>query len=327
MELFIFKIKFKGPVHFDETGIYLENVQETVSSDTFFSALINAVSIHFGKGEADEWIRKFYENPPFLVSSLFIYKGNTFFLPKPLYDSFLSESIRTGLGKEIRKLRWLNAEDFLRWQKQDIFKEEELLRIKEEQVIYENSYKVEIRPRVTLDRVTNQSTIYFCGLIKFKEDAGLYGLVIFNDKSFIERFYRVLTLLGHTGIGGERTYGYGNFEVLNFEKVSGVFEKIASDGNKFTLLSLYHPSKDERENIEKKLISYEIKRKKGWITSGKESMPLKRKSLGFLVEGSVFLERVKGALVDVTPESPPPNMLSHRIYRYGYAFLLPIKES
>ncbi|GAB5045817.1 type III-A CRISPR-associated RAMP protein Csm4 [Thermodesulfovibrio sp. TK110] len=327
MQSYFYKLRFKDPVHFGETGIYLENVVENFSSDSLFSALINAVSIYYEANEVQRWIENFMTDPPFLLSSLFIYNLNNYFLPRPFDDSFISADLRKKVGKELKKIRWLEANDFIKWQMGKITKLEDINSMKEKLEYYDNAFKKEVRPRVTIDRDTSQSSIYFCGSIRFQKEAGLYGLVAFREEKFIEEFKTALKLLGQTGIGGERTFGYGMFEVEEFKPVDGVFEKILkSDASAYTLLSLYHPSDEEMNILAQKLIAYTIKRKKGWITSGRTALAIKRKSVGFLKEGSVLAEPVRGAMVDVTPEEVFPQLLTHRVYRYGYAFTVPLKE-
>jgi CRISPR-associated protein Csm4 len=326
MSIYIYKLKFKSPVHFGDTGIDLENVNETVSSDTFFSAIINTVKIYYGNKETEEIIDMFLNEPPFIFTSLFVYYKDLYFLPKPMNDTFISEEIKKSKGKELKKLQWLERSDFLKWQNQQVTTEE-INEMIERQSKYKEAFVKEIKPRVVLDRNTQQSSLYHCGYIYFKKDAGLYGLVAFKDKSFIEKFKELLFLLGQTGIGGEKTYGCGMFE-LTFEPVDKVFSDILNTTTEsYTLLSLYHPANNEKQNLEKKLFFYDIIRKKGWITTGRTTTPLKRKSVGFITEGSTLNVPVKGCLADVTPHNPPPGILSHKVYRYGYAFTAPLGEA
>lgn len=324
MELYLYKLKFKGPVHFGDTGIDLENVVENAGSDTVFSALVNAINIYYGSKEAGELIERFLEDPPFLISSLFLYHNDLYFLPRPMDDSFIPENVKAQMGKDLKKLKWLEKDDFMRWLGRETFTVDDIKEMKEKQDEYKNAFVKEIRPRVTLDRVTQQSTIYHCGYLYFKKDAGLYGLVAFKDKTFIERFKDLINLLGQTGIGGERTYGCGKFEVI-FQSAGNVFKSIFQiNSGIYTLLSLYHPAPEEQTNFTDNLIAYDFTRKKGWITSGRYALPLKRKSVGFITEGSVLKRAVRGCLVDVTPDNSPPGFLNHRVYRYGYAFTAPL---
>lgn len=325
MDAYIFKLNFIAPVHFGDTGIDLENLQETVNSDTLFSALINAISANLGNNEAEKFISDFLKDPPFLFTSLFPYFENTYFLPKPLDDVFLDENIKREFGKDFKKIGWLKKEDFLNWILNKNLTKEKLDQIKQYQSEVKELFLKEIRPRVTIDRITNQTTIYHCGYIYFKKNAGLYGLVVFKNNDYFDKFNTAMNLLGQTGLGGEKTYGCGLFET-EIIKIDEIFKEILNaNTQKITLLSLYHPTEEEFNKLETILECYNFIRKKGWITSGRLALPLKRKSVGFITEGSVLKDTVFGTLVDVTPENIPTNYLSHKVYRYGYAFLVPFR--
>lgn len=148
MDIYLYKLRFKSAVHFGDTGIDLENVQESAGSDAFFSALINAVKIYYGTKEAGYLIKKFLENPPFILTSLFIYSKDSYFLPKPLDDSFIPEDVKKAKGKDLKKLKWLEKSDFFRWQRQDSFTVEDIEAMQKRQSKYKDAFVKEIRPRV-----------------------------------------------------------------------------------------------------------------------------------------------------------------------------------
>lgn len=326
MNVYIYKLRFKGPTHFGETGIDLENVSEWVSSDTLFSALMNAGMT--GGLCKNDFIDQFQQQPPFLISSLFLYSDDTYFLPRPMDDSHISTGLKKQMGKELKKLKWLDIEGFKKWIEGSNLTENDVKWMGHSQSRYKEAFETEIRPRVSLDRITQNSNIYHCGYVYFKEDVGLYGLVAFNDLSVVDKFKELVTTLGETGLGGEKTYGCGMFEVDKFEEISGILKEIlASKTSRYTLLSLYHPAQDEKTDISSNLIAYDVIRKKGWITTGRYALPLKRKSVGFITEGSVLQIQPKGCLVDVTPDNTKDNtkMLNHKVYRYGYAFTAPMR--
>ncbi|MFN3740319.1 MAG: type III-A CRISPR-associated RAMP protein Csm4 [Thermodesulfovibrionales bacterium] len=328
MEIYIYKLRFKGATHFGDTGIDLENVSEWINSDTLFAALMNAYCVLNGKEAVSATIETFKKNPPFLISSLFLYHGEEYFLPRPMVDDHISKDLKREMGKELKKLKWLNLEGFLRWLSSTDIGKIDIEKMDSAQKNYENAFTFEIRPRVSLDRVTQTSSLYHAGYVYFKKGAGLYGLVAFYDDNYIKQFEVMLKSLGETGLGGERTYGCGMFEIISFQKATGLFEEILNSNSDFyTLLSLYHPSEGEFNNIQDKLIAYDIIRKKGWITTGRHALPLKRKSVGFITEGSVLKEQPRGCLVDVTPDTPPSGLLDHRVYRYGYAFTAPLRRT
>ncbi|MEW6374619.1 MAG: type III-A CRISPR-associated RAMP protein Csm4 [Thermodesulfobacteriota bacterium] len=327
MQVYLYKLRFKGATHFGDTGIDLENVSEWVNSDTLFSAFVNALSARDGRNVATDFVNEFKERPPFLLSSLFVYKEDKYFLPRPLYDEHIQPDARRTIVKELKRLKWLTGEGFCNWTSDINLNSEKIQKIYASSEEYKESFIAEIRPRVSLDRNNQNSEIYHCGYVYFNRDSGLYGLVAFSDLKVVEFFKGLLHNLGEIGIGGEKTYGCGMFEVKEFNEVSGILKEILiQKAQMFTLLSLYHPSSDEMLVVEDNLVAYEAVRRRGWISSGRYALPFKRKSVGFITEGSVLKTRPKGCLVDVTPDEISPDMLEHRVYRYGYAFPAPFSQ-
>lgn len=327
MKVYIYKIKFHGSTHFGDTGIDLENVCEWINSDTLFSALMNALCTTEGQDAVTDFLNSFLGNPSFLISSLFIYNGNNCYLPRPLSDSNVNSELKKEMGKELKKLKWLNAEGFQKWTSNRELSEEDINSMKLAQEEYKKAFTVEIRPRVTLDRITQNSSIYHTGYVYYEENAGLYGMVAFADLSSVDYFKRLLKSVGEIGLGGEKTYGCGMFEITDYREVSGTFKDIfETESVRVTLLSLYHPSANELNAIGDNLVAYDTFRKRGWISTGRYALPLKRKSIGFITEGSVLQKQPRGCVADVTPDNIPPDMLSHKVYRYGYAFTAPFRR-
>lgn len=327
MKIYVYKLKFHGATHFGDTGIDLENVNEWVNSDTMFSALMNVQYTTEGQSVVTNFIESYLEHPSFLISSLFVYNENSHYLPRPLSDVNISALLKKEMSKELKKLRWLNAEGFKKWISNRELSKEDIGNMKSTQEEYKKAFTVEIRPRVTLDRTTQNSSIYHAGYVYFREKAGLYGLVAFNDLSSVDHFKRLLKAVGEIGLGGEKTYGCGMFEIADFKETSGIFKDIfESKPERFTLLSLYNPSANEINTTADNLVAYEVIRKRGWISTGRYALPLKRKSVGFITEGSVLQKQPKGCIADVTPDDIPSDMLSHKVYRYGYAFTAPLRR-
>jgi CRISPR-associated protein Csm4 len=327
MNTYLYRLSFRGPTHFGETGIDLENVSEWVCSDTLFSALMNAMREFDGTEVVSEFLDRSLLNPPFILSSLFLYSGETCFLPRPLHDVHIPEEVKREKGKELKRLRWLTSEAFREWFNPEAFDQDNMKGMTESHEVYKKAFAREIRPRVSLDRVTQNSNIYHAGYVHFGRESGLYGLVAFDDPRTTSMFKDLLIALGETGLGGEKAYGCGTYDLLSFEKVSGVFKELLNGQYPYyTLLSLYHPSNYERDGLEQTFTAYDLKRRRGWISSGRNALPLKRKSAGFFTEGSVSTSPLRGTLVDVTPDALPLTLLSHKVYRNGLAFTAPLRR-
>lgn len=345
METYLYRLSFKGPVHFGMEGIGLEAVEERLPSDSLTSALINAAAILLGPEGADRMVKLLEADPPpFVLSSLFPYgphpadyKNTVEAIVKPLIDPPLDGQY-PGLHKELKKIRYLFPEDFLCWLEGKPLDDQGLeALIKRSRELTGQWWKKDLRPRVALDResqgssIWNQAALFFGreekdenGAIK-KVGAGLYGLVRFIDPKWKKILEEVFRMLGDTGLGGEKTYGLGLFDFGGFEPLPPIWEKIYTfPSEKFVLLSLYYPRTDEKEQAGGFFEAWEVRERRGYIVSGKEALTVKRKRVRMLVEGSVSRKTLRGTLADVTPENLEKLGLRHKIFRSGLAFFVPL---
>lgn len=203
------------------------------------------------------------------------------------------------------------------------------------QKIVKENYKIS----TVIDRVTNQATPYPQNYyeINTEEGVGLWFLVKLEETE-LDSFKKVLSALGKLGIGGERTSGFGHFNVKELEKFesqyiteeNGILKLKAQENlpNAATILSLYHPTLEEfKKGILTNIASYECTMRGGWIhdIAGYDEP---KQSVRMCIEGSVFPvieEMPKGDVIDINSNSLP-----HPIWRSGLAlniyFQLPEKE-
>lgn len=307
MNWYIIKFKFISPLHIgsDEAGIGVENVQCMIHSDTIFSALVNSASL-MNNNYID-----FLLQGNFRISSAFPYKENHYFLPRPFYPF---PSTFGKYSKEVKKLEFLQEVDFQAWIKGELNEKNITGAISRSQNIEEVS-TLDIRPRNFIDRRTSDTIIYHCGGVVFQKNCGLY-FILETDNEDKGRFQDILKTLKKLGFGGERSIGYGqfSFEVIGaIDTEAGVWKNIKNnEGNSFSLLSLCHPA--ENENINAK--AYQTVLRKGWVFSTSSKKQMKRKTFRMFEEGSVFINQLKGKIVDVTPQG----FNDHDVYRYGKAF-------
>lgn len=307
MNWYIIKFKFISPLHIgsDEAGIGVENVQSIIHSDTIFSALVNSASL-MNNNYID-----FLLQGNFRISSAFPYKENHYFLPRPFYPF---PSTFGKYSKEVKKLEFLQEVDFQAWIKGELNEKNITGAISRSQNIEEIS-TIDIRPRNFIDRQTSNTIIYHCGGVVFQKNCGLY-FVLETDNEDKGKFQDILKALKKLGFGGERSIGYGqfSFEVIgSIDTEAGIWKNIKNnEGNSFSLLSLCHPV--EKENIDAK--AYQTVLRKGWVFSTSSKKQMKRKTLRMFKEGSVFINQLKGKIVDVTPQG----FNDHDVYRYGKAF-------
>jgi len=138
-------------------------------------------------------------------------------------------------------------------------------------------------------------------------------------------------VLGDSGIGGERSAGYGQFDLEGPADFVGF--GIQGLGERWLTLATYHPRPDEvgKDGVLGKGCSYKLLIRRGWVASP-EGMSLRRPLVRMLGEGSVLHhpkaeERESyGDLADVTPEvmDPAEGGTGHKVWRYGIAFPVPV---
>lgn len=306
MNWYIIKFNFISPLHIgsDEAGIGVENVQSMIHSDTIFSALVNSASL-MNNNYID-----FLLQGNFRISSAFPYKENHYFLPRP-FCPFPSTFGK--YSKEVKKLEFLQEVDFQAWIKGELNEKNITGAISRSQNIEEIS-TIDIRPRNFIDRQTSNTIIYHCGGVVFQKNCGLY-FVLETDNEDKSRFQDILKALKKLGFGGERSIGYGqfSFEIIGaIDTEAGIWKNIKNnEGNSFSLLSLCYPA--ENESIDAK--AYQTVLRKGWVFSTSSKKQMKRKTLRMFKEGSVFVNQLKGKIVDVTPQG----FNDHDVYRYGKA--------
>jgi len=316
---YLVKLRFKRGVHIgsDVATPESESIATMIHSDTIFSAIMNHWGRLSDKGSRGEDIPSIeilidgFKNstPPFSLSSAFLFKEEDYYLPTPI-----------GIGKvffEILKdVPFLELDDFLSLADGDHKKLQGRIFINpEEQIV-----SFFTNPRVTLDRITNTSSIFSSSGITFKQ-GGLYFIVDFNDDTMASPFFASLELLSHAGFGGDRSVGYGTFTyekeiIANHPRWSLLFKRKECPAS-YCSLSLVFPHDGEA----KRAITYRLVPRKGWIFSSAAPVQLKRRECQMFSEGSLFSNEIKGRIVDVTPEE---FKTIHPVYRYGLGMLVPI---
>lgn len=349
MSFSLFRLHFKGPVHFGVAGIGLEELEVRLSSDSLTSALINAFAVMEGPEGAEELVSQLVSSdPPFIISSLFPFGPDpekpdepVEALVRPLVPPLVADhqSMRR-LGKELKKISYLRPEDFLLWVGNDPLETEHLEDIvSRSQTLTSGWWDEEIRPRVALDRTSQNSVIWSQAAIWFRNEqraqgatvrtvgSGLYGLVWFREESWREKLAAAFAILGDTGLGGERTYGLGLFRFGGFESPGSRMERILKGMTRCKVfLSVYYPAPGERHRLKDVLEAWEYVERRGYVVTGRYTTTLKRKRVRMLAEGSVAKENLKGSMVDVTPNGAEAFGLKHRVYRSGLVFLAPFGD-
>jgi CRISPR-associated protein Csm4 len=322
MERWLVKLKFRAPLHLGQAGIGLEAVESFARSDTLFGGICHAWAAVHGKNETSSLLDAFCAGKPhFKVSSAFPFKGETYFLPRPLMPLNVPEHNSSGdsYTKELNRMPFVPRGIFKQWVQGKEIDLETIPAAKEELT---GAAVYHMVPRVQLDRVTSASGLFHAGMTVFSNDAGLYCLVDILNQEVKEKLEGALAWLGDSGLGGLRSIGYGKFEAEWIEPDSEWRQLWDVDSNKsaWCLLSLTHPSYEEREfSLEESY--FEIITRDGWASSPFSLQQARRKSCRMFAEGSVLTNKPIGSMADVTPTGWDESL--HPLYRFGFALAVP----
>jgi len=176
--------------------------------------------------------------------------------------------------------------------------------------------------RVAVDRMGGSANVYQVGRLYFARGGGLWCMFAGLDESGFgaQRLETLLSQLGEIGLGGERSSGHGQFDLLPAESVGDLPDPMP--GHKLITLSHYHPRYDESSLLGGHA-SYRIIRRQGWVNSMDNSAQ-RHKTVRMITAGSVLNKPIGapqawyGDLVDVTPN----NFNAHKVYRCGQALML-----
>lgn len=325
-KLYRVSMRFTSPLHIGEKEKIYNITQTFAHSDTLMSGIINAYSLLYGNISTNKLLDGFLrESPPFEVSSTMPYVQGEFFVPKPvglnLHHYKDEGKIEVENDKELKKVKFIRENDLLynfpgKYKVAGSFLlPKDMLNKFVESKKTISLGKVKERARVSIDRLSSSSNIYYFSHFEFENSAGLWFYLRINDQILEEKIKAAIRLLGDEGLGGDRTCGLGSFEA-NFEESSMPEE---NDRAKYYMsLSLVNP---QSEDEIKSAISYEILTRSGYIYS-KAGLGIKRKAVRVFSEGTVFSGKVCGRVVDVTPQE----FSQHRVYCFALAFLLPLPE-
>lgn len=322
-----YKLNFHSSFHID-MGTVVDGPSESfIHSDTLHSAIVSAARKFYD----DKVASYFIKDGSIILSSAFPYYKKEYFLPKPL--NFYPYITQYELLKEFKKIRFISLEHVNYILSGFNYSNSEFLSDKRtaKKFILNNCWRTiknsddevifltnEV-PHIVMDRITNQTQIFYKSEVYFGKDAGLFFLAEIKEE-LQSKFETVLRFLGDEGIGADRTTGKGLFEV---EIINDFPLPTINESNYYYLLSLYSPTKSEFENINPKQSFYDFTIRGGWISN----KTLNRKSLRMFVEGSVLFFKNKqkplGRIHKTLDSKDYPNELKYDVFRSGQAVFLP----
>ena len=314
-------LNFRSPLHLGRRGVGLEETEISIPADTLFSAICQTWRTFYGEDALTDFLAQYETDEPFLLTSAFPFAGDIRFFPKPLIDL---EVDADDDRKELKKINYLSEKRFhqivdgepITFDSAHLINDGQLW-IHDDDKRPHTVWKTDKRPRVTLDRQSSSSEIWHLKVVKFEEGCGLWFGAKFDTEEIQTQVETILRVLGDTGVGGERSAGYGAFDLHS----KPAEPQPESESDRFITLSPICPRDTNQLSalIQGDAIGYTLEERSGWIGSS-EGSGLRRQQVWVFGEGSVLNgngARV-GRLVDLKPDLCP-----HPVWRYAYAW--PIK--
>lgn len=288
----------------------MEEVSTMIHSDTLYGAIYSLWCRVYGPPEG---------HLPLRLSSAFPYIRDEYYYPKPYLAlaSLSDPDLRSIYGKGVKRARYVPESLFSPWIQGADFS---LTELEKSQSRLAEAITRELRPRVALDRLSQDSSLYQVAEVHFCRDwdCGLYFLLKTESDDLWRQLGPVLKLLGEEGIGGERSSGYGRFTPTFVEDFScpGL-----EGGKNYLTLSLVYPA--DPSETRGSLLFYRLLKRGGWIYSPRALGNHKHLRLNMFAEGSIFSRPIEGSIVDVAPAEFARRY--HPVYRYGRSFLVRVK--
>lgn len=361
-----YHLQLRSGLHIGAQGIGQEDSLAMVPSDTLFSALVAASLERHGAPGA--WGAAFLgpQEAPFLLGSAFPYAGEVRFYPLPRVD-WATLGLPAGVDiKRLRRLRfvsegiwrrvvggealaglypseeggaflqggalWLGKDEVAglpTWMREMRWRGAQRSRPLEA-LPYLDLWQVQRTPRVTIDRLSSASEIYYAGRAAFAPGCGLWFPVTWlrpeaasiGGRPWRAAFEEALQALGDAGLGGERSGGYGGFRW----RVGAEQEwPQPTAGRPFVTLSRYHPRAEELPAaFEGRAVGYQLASVAGYLHSpGVASQ--RRRRLWLVAESSVLTALPWPVMGDLTDVAPVVGSFPHPVWRYGLALPVPLE--
>lgn len=328
-----------------------DGVEMVFHSDSLFSAVTHAM---LRLGSLEDWLAATAGaegEPAVRLSSLFPALGDTLFVPPPrsLWPPPASPKVRWRNARfvPLPVVRDLVADRLPKDNRWFVDGFSGCLLPGSDQSL-SGPFRPALRSNAAVDRLRGDAVeVHRTACLEFASGGGFWGVVGFASEEARERWGGPLEtafrLLADTGLGGERSAGWGRSAQPDFqygqlpdlivpprEPVAEPVAAPAEDAegaplppkppveNGWWLLSLFSPA--ETEPIEWSRGAYSLIVRAGRVESPASSGALK-KSLRMVEEGGVVAspEPPRGTAPNVAPDG-----FAHPVYRFGYALAIPV---
>lgn len=324
-----------------------KNLEEYISSDRIYSMIINALSYVIEEEELEEIIKDI--NDKVKISSAFlgirINDKEIDFIPKPcvlIRPREVSKEIEEKNienRKKYKKISWISLKAYENislnydacyefsdysfdkgtvFGKQYYIEDDELDEQEKAMIQNYTPIKSDIMQRNVIDRYSRESLNTYYESVKrisyYKSNMvsiePYFYFYVDDKENVLNNEY--LKCLEFISLGGKRSLGAGiveNVKVIDNIKLSSCNSYL------YVNLSMIYPKDDEEEL--RKIEKYNLEERNGFIFF-KKAINEKKSTIRMIKEGSIFNGKIEGNIFQYTSK-----ILSHPVYVYGKAFLIP----
>ncbi len=302
MEYTIYKFDFCEKVHFGNHSLIKSN--NVFFADTLFSALcIEAVKM------GNEFMTKFYNDVKYgkiIFSDAFPYIDDIFYLPKPVKRIRKDEEGNSKIKKAFKSLAYIPCDKMIEYLNGNLNPQDESKYFEENFGQYGTSVSAAVDG-------LEETMPYHIHYFRYQEGSGLYIIVGYGDDDAKDLFDELIENLTYSGIGGERSSGYGRFEIKVAKMPGTILEMLNNESDEYMSLSISLPSENELEECLCDA-NYVLVKRSGFVESVNFSdTPKRKKDIFMFQSGSCFKKKFKGDIYDVQSEG------KHPVYKYGMA--------
>lgn len=287
------------------SGMWMEQIDNIIHSDTLFNAICWCYSMLYGNHMLEEFLEAFNYSKPLYISSAFPYIDRSiFFFPRPMNVIKLLDGRED--KKEVKKVRFVEKEVFEKLLNLEIVDTDNVVIngqfLSSKEIDGIRGIRDYVEYRNMLDRINYSSTVY-----RARYMLSDYWFAYRVSNEYRDAINASIRLLADEGIGGERSIGSGLFD-LEFTSIE---VNSPANVNHIITLSLVNPTRVEcMSMINDNHSRYMLIRRGGNYTDPRINS--KRRSLYMISEGS-FLPNIEGRLVNIGDDDK-------KVYEYGLCF-------